>query len=87
MEEKRKAILQATLTLISEHGFHGTPMSKVAEQAGVGAGTIYRYFDSKESLINELFLEIKAEFSQAMLVGLEPGASIEATFRRVCSGF
>jgi len=83
MEEKRKAILHATLNLISEHGFHGTPMSKVAEQAGVGAGTIYRYFDSKESLINELFLEIKTEFSKAMMVGLTPDDSIETTFRKV----
>lgn len=82
-DDKRQAILQATLQLISEHGFHGTPMSLIAEQAGVGAGTIYRYFDSKESLINELFLEIKAKFSQAMLAGLEPGDSIETTFRKV----
>jgi AcrR family transcriptional regulator len=83
MEDKRDAILQATLTLISQHGFHGAPMSKIAEEAGVGAGTIYRYFENKETLINELFLELKAEISQAMVVGLVPGDSTEQTFRKV----
>ena len=47
-EDKRTAILQATLRLISENGFHGTAMSKVAKEAGVSAGIIYHYFDSKD---------------------------------------
>lgn len=82
MTDKRTAILNATLILVSEHGFHGTPMSKVAEEAGVGAGTIYRYFDSKEALINELFLELKREISQAMMEGINPEASTEEIFRK-----
>jgi AcrR family transcriptional regulator len=82
MSDKRTAILDATLNLISENGFHGTPMSKVADQAGVGAGTIYRYFDSKEDLINELFLELKGNIAQAMLVGFTPEESTEEIFRK-----
>lgn len=83
MNDKRTDILKATLELVSEHGFHGTPMSKVAEGAGVGAGTIYRYFENKEALINELFLELKGQISQAMLRGFDEIASTEETFRRV----
>jgi AcrR family transcriptional regulator len=83
MSDKRTDILEATLTLISEHGFHGTPMSQVAAEAGVGAGTIYRYFENKEALINELFMEIKREFSQAMLSGSSPEENTEQIFRRV----
>jgi AcrR family transcriptional regulator len=83
MTDKRSDILQATLELISEYGFHGTPMSKIAAQAGVGAGTIYRYFESKENLIAELFLEVKQDFSQAMLQGFDPGTSTEAIFRKI----
>jgi len=83
MTDKHSDILKATLKLISEHGFHGTPMSKIAEEASVGAGTIYRYFDSKEDLINELFLELKREFSAAMLAGFDPHGSTEEIFRQV----
>ena len=83
MTEKRTEILKATLMLISEHGFHGAPMSKVAEAAGVGAGTIYRYFENKDVLINELFLEIKKHMSQAMLAGFSEDDSPEEIFRKI----
>lgn len=83
MSDKRNDILAATLTLISDNGFHGTPMSMIAREANVGAGTIYRYFDSKETLINELFLELKKDFSQAMLVGFSEDEPPEEQFRNV----
>ncbi len=83
MDDKRTAILQATLTLISERGFHGTPMSKVAEKAGVGAGTIYRYFENKEALINELFRELKQELSQAIFASVDENAPSEEIFRSI----
>lgn len=57
--EKRDEILRAAMELIAEHGFHGAPMAAVAKQAGVAAGTIYCYFESKDDLIREThaFLE------------------------------
>ncbi|MGD0278360.1 MAG: TetR/AcrR family transcriptional regulator [Smithella sp.] len=51
---KRDDILQAALELIAEHGFHEAPMSLIAAKAGVGSGTIYIYFKSKDDLINEV---------------------------------
>ncbi len=83
MDDKRTVILQATLSLISAHGFHATPMSLIASEAGVGAGTIYRYFDSKEKLIEELFLEVKAQFSQAMLAGVALSDPTRQVFRQL----
>jgi AcrR family transcriptional regulator len=62
VEDKRTAILDATLRLISENGFHGTAMSKVAKEAGVSAGIIYHYFDSKDDLMDELYKHIKRNF-------------------------
>ena len=50
--EKREAIIQAALTLFAEHGFHNAPMSLLAKQAGVSAGTIYLYFADKDDLIH-----------------------------------
>ena len=57
--EKKKAILESTLELIKENGFHGTPMSLVAKKAGVACGTIYHYFESKDMLIIELHAYIR----------------------------
>jgi AcrR family transcriptional regulator len=81
MAEKRDAILKATLELISEHGFHGTPMSMIAERADVGAGTIYRYFESKDDLITQLYLEIKRGMGKAVLVGYSEEVSVRERFR------
>ena len=53
--DKKKAIFESTLELIRDHGFHGAPMSLVAKNAGVAAGTIYHYFESKDKLICELY--------------------------------
>jgi AcrR family transcriptional regulator len=44
-ENKKERIFLATLRLISENGFHGTPVSLIAQAAGVGAGANYRYFE------------------------------------------
>jgi AcrR family transcriptional regulator len=59
---KRERILDAALALFAERGFHGTPVPLVAERAGVGAGTIYRYFASKEALVNALYRQWKMAF-------------------------
>jgi AcrR family transcriptional regulator len=81
MTTKRAAILEATLALIAQHGFHGTAMSMVADKAGVGAGTIYRCFDNKEDLITQLYLEIKHEKGRALLAGYSEDLSLRERFR------
>jgi AcrR family transcriptional regulator len=50
-KDKREDILNAAKTLIAEEGFHGAPMAMIAKKAGVGAGTIYRYFENRDMLI------------------------------------
>lgn len=86
--EKRAAILEAALELFVRHGFHGTTVPAIAEQAGVGAGTIYRYFESKESLVNELYREWKQKISGFVISGLAPGGTareqFHAVFERLC---
>jgi AcrR family transcriptional regulator len=56
--DKRTAILEATLELIAEQGFHNTPTSQIAEKAHVGVGSIYRYFKDKDDLIHALFEDV-----------------------------
>jgi TetR/AcrR family transcriptional regulator, repressor of fatR-cypB operon len=68
-KDRKAAILQAALELIAEHGFHGAPMSLVAQRAGASAGIIYHYFASKEELIRALYQRVDAEFSRALLAG------------------
>jgi len=65
--DKREAILDAALELFVQRGFYGAAVPEIALRAGVGAGTIYRYFDSKEALVNVLYQMHKNALSDRML--------------------
>ncbi|WP_347374013.1 TetR/AcrR family transcriptional regulator [Aequorivita sp. Q41] len=69
IKDKKSALLNATLTLVNDHGFHDAPMSKIAKLAGVAPATIYLYFKNKQDLINNLYLEVKASFSDCAFKG------------------
>ncbi len=63
---RRQAVLEAALRLMVERGFHGTTMPDVAKAAGVGIGTIYRYFVDKEALGNALYRHCKGAIGAAL---------------------
>jgi AcrR family transcriptional regulator len=66
--DKRDAILAGALRLIARLGLHNAPMSGVAREAGVAAGTLYLYFPSKEAMINALYLELLEHRDRAVAI-------------------
>lgn len=48
--QTRQALVRAALELFIEKGYRGTPVSEVAERAGVAKGTVYRHFADKQAL-------------------------------------
>jgi AcrR family transcriptional regulator len=79
--DKREAIIHAALELFVERGFYGTAVPEIADHAGVGAGTIYRYFESKEALVNAIYRERKLAFSAAVLEAFPAMAPTREQFR------
>lgn len=67
VDDKREAILGAALELFAERGFHGTAVPQIADKAGVGAGTIYRYFASKEAIVNALYQRWKEALGATLM--------------------
>jgi AcrR family transcriptional regulator len=53
-EARRVAIIEAALEAFTSQGFTATKLDEVAERAGIGKGTIYLYFNSKENLFEEV---------------------------------
>ena len=74
--DKKQAVLNATLKLVSQYGFHGTAISKVAKEAKVSTGIIYHYFESKDELIDELYSSIKNNMAQAMMQNFDTNQPI-----------
>lgn len=52
---KEADILQAAIEVFAKYGFHEAKISKIAELAGVSAGSIYVYYKNKEDLLHEIF--------------------------------
>ena len=85
--DKRALILNAALVLFTERGFHGTAVPDIARAAGVGTGTIYRYFSDKEGLVNALYRFWRERFNAAVLepvpAKLSPRAQFDLVWQRI----
>jgi TetR/AcrR family fatty acid metabolism transcriptional regulator len=55
--DKRRLILDAAIRVFARQGFNQCRVSDVADEAGVAYGLVYHYFDSKEEILNRLFVE------------------------------
>lgn len=81
-QDKRNSLLAATVQVIAEQWL-SISTSKIAQVAGVSEGSLFIYFETKEILLNELYLEMKAEVRANMLDMYPTHTSLEVRARRV----
>ena len=67
-KDKRNAILAAAIQVIAEQGV-GAPTAKIAQLAGVAEGTLFTYFNTKDELLNQIYLDLKTELREAVSAG------------------
>lgn len=80
----RQAILAAAHAIVARDGVEALSMDRVAEEAGVGVGTVYRRFTDRAGLAYALLDERERQFQQAVLTGpppLGPGAPAATRIR------
>ena len=77
---KREAILSAALEAFATRGVNGVAVPEIAERASVGTGTIYRYFENKEALVNALYCEEKRALRRRLTEHLDPEGEPRALF-------
>jgi AcrR family transcriptional regulator len=79
-EATRERILRAGLRCFARHGYDGTPVRRIAEEAGVAQGLLYRHFDGKEGLLRAIFersmRDVRVSF--ALAEAAPPGQRVEA---------
>jgi len=81
VNDKRTDLLAAALKLFVQYGFHGTPTSQIAKQAGVANGTLFHYYKTKEDLIVSLYIDIKLRMGQYIEAKAEPHKNPKKNFR------
>ncbi len=85
-EARRDEILQAAAGCFVRRGFHQTGMQEICAAAGMSPGALYRYFDSKDAII-EAIAEAEREENAALLAALaesrDPVAGLQAVVEAV----
>jgi AcrR family transcriptional regulator len=62
----RQRLLEAAEAVFAEHGYHDASVVKITEAAGVGQGTFYLYFTSKQEVFDELVRDLNRRVRRAM---------------------
>ena len=55
---RREQLLSVAKTLYAQHGFHGVRLDDLGKGAGISAPAVYRHFESKEAVLEELLVGI-----------------------------
>lgn len=80
-ENKERLIRDKAIQMITEDGFDGLSMQKLARAAGVSPATIYIYYKDREDLIERISVEEVERMTQATLKGFSPDMPFEKGLR------
>jgi AcrR family transcriptional regulator len=87
----RQEILRAAETIFTRHDFHEVLMEDVAQECGVGKGTLYRYFPSKHDLYLAVMFEgigaLRDDLQVALRKPGEPAEKIKYIVRCILGHF
>ncbi|ARE76985.1 TetR family transcriptional regulator [Streptomyces sp. Sge12] len=80
--ERRRELLDTAAEVFAAQGYNATTVRKIADAAGMLAGSLYYHFDSKESMLDEILSAFLTElwdgYDSVLAAGLGPRETIEA---------
>lgn len=85
-ETKKAAILQSASEIVAREGVEAAT-ARIARKAGVAEGTVFTYFETKDSLLNSLYLSIKARVAEAVLTGIPSDGSASDGLRVIWNNY
>ncbi len=83
MNEKYDKIIQVSLKLFVEKGFHNTPTSLIAKEANIATGTLFHYFENKETLINTVYIDSKDSLINALKANIDATLNIPDLIKKM----
>ena len=85
-QERRQQIVDAATRCFARDGFHRATMLDIAREAGMSAGAFYRYFDSKEAVIEAIASDRHAQEAKLTAAAVEKGSAAEV-LRELARGY
>jgi phenylpropionate dioxygenase-like ring-hydroxylating dioxygenase large terminal subunit/AcrR family transcriptional regulator len=74
-EDRRRELIECAIEVIAENGLAGTTLVKVAAKAGLSAGIVNHYFETKDALLLEALRALSEEFSAALEAATQAAAT------------
>lgn len=81
--EKRAAILKAATSVFSKEGFHKARIEDIAIAAGIGKGTLYQYFNSKQDLFKDMIKDGINSFVDKLKEDMQGETECEEVFKSI----
>ena len=81
--EKRPLILQAATEVFAEQGFASVTVAEIADRAGIGKGTVYEYFSSKDELLFAVFEWMNDKIFERIRSLLDEGGTTRERLQRL----
>ena len=85
-ERTRAAIAAAACRLFARRSYAGVAVPDIAAEVGVAPATLYRHFDSKDDLVNQVFAAAKRALMEALTGALEPDDPPRLRFSKIWRG-
>ncbi len=70
-DEKERRIRRAVMNLMLEEGLNGTSIAKIAKLAGVSPATVYIYYENKDDMLQDIYLQYSQEAVDYLLAGVQ----------------
>ncbi len=85
--ERKDQIVQATISIMAEHGLPGTTTRRIAEKVGVSEPALYKYFPGKKELLLEALEEAGNRFFAALSYAASEGDSVPDRIYHMSASF
>ena len=86
-EATQRKLLAAAEDVFAEMGYHEASIVKITERAGIGLGTFYLYFDSKQTIFEALVIDLNRRVRHSMAEAMEGASSRLEAERAGFAGF
>lgn len=86
-DQRPQEILTAARRLIEEEGAAATSMARIARLAGVSEATVYKYFDSKQELVNQVLTDWATPFAERLHSELHHFSGVRAQLTLIAIRF
>ena len=83
MENKKDMIFRAASELFAQKGYKETNIPEITHLAGVGVGTFYNYYASKDEIFFEVFARENEKTKKEMMSSIDPGEDLQVTLTRM----